>query len=223
MIDELADLLLGACCPGCRCPGRGLCAGCRQVLSGTVSAVDDLPGLPPHLTGKVVAVSDHVDPMRSLVSAFKDRGAWSLEPVLATHLVRAAALLVEAGQPVCLVPVPSSRRAVRERGFDHTRALVRAMARRMPGAQQARVLRRRGRVEEQSGLARAQRQLNQRGSLFAAPPRQTVSALLVDDVCTTGATLAEADRALSLAGWRVVGAVVLSHPTRPASNLSQLP
>lgn len=99
MIDELADLLLGACCPGCRCPGRGLCAGCRQVLSGPVSAVDDLPGLPPHLTGRVVAVSDHVDPMRSLVSAFKDRGAWSLEPVLATHLVRAAALLVEAGQP----------------------------------------------------------------------------------------------------------------------------
>lgn len=223
VIDELADLLLGACCPGCRRPGLGLCQACRQSLGCRMAVVEDLPGLPRHLDARVVAVADHVDPMRSLVSAFKDRGAWSLGPVLSAHLAHAAGMLLEPGQPVVLVPVPSSRRAVRERGFDHTQALVRGMARRMPGVNHAQVLRRRGRVEEQSGLARAQRARNQRGSLVARPPAGRPAALLVDDVCTTGATLVEADRALSAAGWQVLGAVVLSHPTRPAGNLSQLP
>lgn len=223
MIDELADLLLGACCPGCRRPGLGLCPACRRLLGSRMAVVDDLLGLPRHLDGRVVAVCEHVDPMRSLVSAFKDRGAWSLGPVLSGQLVQAAGVLLEPGQPVVLVPVPSSRRAVRERGFDHTQALVRGMARRMPAARVAQVLRRRGRVEEQSGLARAQRARNQRGSLVARQAAGRPAALVVDDVCTTGATLVEADRALSAAGWQVLGAVVLSHPTRGATNLSQLP
>lgn len=71
----------------------------------------------------------------------------------------------------------------------------------------------------QKGLGRGARSQRVRGSMRARrrPGRATLrgrTCIIVDDVLTTGATLAEAARALELAGARVQGAVVLA-ATRP--------
>ena len=143
-----------------------------------------------------------------------------------------------------LVPVPSSAAAYRRRGFSPALELARRALRERPDlAHQVRLApvltprRVRGRWlswcsradrSGQKGLGAAARGLRARGSLsvgFDAPllrlgiePRvQGCSCLLLDDVLTTGATLAAARSALEGAGARVLGALVLGSVRAPSS------
>ncbi|MEL4506077.1 ComF family protein [Luteococcus sp. H138] len=230
VLDALFDLLLGARCPGCQRPGLGLCAACRGSLGVAARPMRDAPALGPHLAGRVYCAGGYAGPLRAMLTAHKDRGAWSLTGVLAGQLELAIAALLAttglgeargAGCEVAVVPVPSSRRAVRERGFDHGRALARSAVRQHrargragPRLVAVTALTRAHQVADQSGLGRSQRITNQRGSMRARGPRGTRLAVLCDDICTTGASLREAERALREAGWTVLGAAVVAHPQR---------
>lgn len=109
---------------------------------------------------------------------------------------------------VVLVPVPSGRRAVRARGHDPTRRMALAAARELRGrgtpARVAAVLRQRGAVADQSGLDSRQRLENLAGALTVVPGGGRLllggPVVLVDDLMTTGASLAEAARAVR-AAW----------------------
>ncbi|MFI8194576.1 ComF family protein [Streptomyces sp. NPDC085946] len=112
-----------------------------------------------------------------------------------------------AGRPVLLVPVPSARRTVRARGHDPARriALAAAAALRRGGtpARVLAVLRQRRAVADQSGLDSRRRLANLAGALTVAPGGVRLLSdgpvVLVDDLMTTGATLAEAARAVRTA------------------------
>jgi len=120
--------------------------------------------------------------------------------------------------PVTLLPVPSARRAVAARGHDPTRRIAVAAARELRrDGLPARVLpalRQRRPVADQSGLGAAQRLANVSGALRLAPGAARLladgPAVLVDDLMTTGATLAEASRAVAEEGVRVLGAAVVA-------------
>ncbi|MFG3016950.1 ComF family protein [Streptomyces sp. NPDC048254] len=109
-----------------------------------------------------------------------------------------------AGGPVLLVPVPSAPWAVRARGHDPVRriALAAATELRRTGvsARVAPVLRQRRAVADQSGLNSRQRLANIDGALEVTAGGVRLLAggpvVLVDDLVTTGATLAEAARAV---------------------------
>jgi predicted amidophosphoribosyltransferase len=170
--------------------------------------------------------------MRNLISAHKERQAWLLSSDLGRRLARAvAALLRDVGAgPVYLVPIPSSAAAVRSRGRDATAALAVAAARRLAtqrseSVRMVRLLRPVRRLADQSDLTASQRQANLAGAYAVrrpARPRFPGTLVVVDDLVTTGSSLAEATRALTAAGLDVAGAAVLASTVRrhhpPASS-----
>lgn len=123
-----------------------------------------------------------------------------------------------------LVPVPSARRSVAARGHDPTRRIALAAAAELRGeglpVRVACVLRQRREVADQAGLGAGERLANMAGALEAvAGWSQALSGfgcvVLVDDLLTTGASLAEAARAVTAAGGRVVGAAVVAASRPP--------
>ncbi|HEY3688443.1 MAG TPA: phosphoribosyltransferase family protein [Streptosporangiaceae bacterium] len=152
--------------------------------------------------------------------AYKERGRRELAPLLARLLTRSATACLAAAAPpggsppVVLVPVPTRRAAAVRRGDDPVGRLAGCAARAVGGTVLD-VLRYRRPVADQAGLRAPERAANL-GGAFHVPPRfrremrsaSGALVIVVDDVCTTGATLAEAGRALAESGCRPVGAAV---------------
>jgi predicted amidophosphoribosyltransferase len=183
---------------------------CRAALSGERALVVDQPF-------RVVAAHEYRDPVRSLVVAYKERGAWTLAGPLGRRLaVAAARVWGSAGPhaPLSLVPVPSRPQVVRDRGLDTTRHLCRIAARALRGTgvpvRVVPALFTVGPVSDQAGLDTAGRFANVAGAFRALPLRADDLVVIVDDVCTTGATLGEAMRAARCAGWDPLGAAVVA-------------
>jgi predicted amidophosphoribosyltransferase len=217
VLADLLDLVLPRPCAGCGRPGALLCAPCSDLLAaapvGPVRPDPCPPGLPP-----VHALARYDGALRQLLLAHKERGLLGLSAPLGTAL--AAVVQCLGTGPVLLCPVPSSRSAVRQRGYDHAHRLAVASARelRRQGREAvvARLLRPARVVADQSGLGASRRAENLAGSLRAVPSR-TSRVVVVDDLVTTGATLVEATRALGAGGHDVVGAAVLGATARRKS------
>ncbi|MER7704149.1 ComF family protein [Kitasatospora sp. NPDC097605] len=200
----LLDVLVPARCAGCGTDRGQLCPGCRHLL--TTARPGPCAALPwAH------AAAPYDGPVRRLLLAHKERGALRLAGPLGEALARAvrSARGPRPGQgPLLLVPVPSARAAVRARGHDPTLRLAEAAARalRREGldARAVPLLRHTRPVADQAGLPAAERHRNLHGALTVRPLGHRRSAglrpVLVDDLVTTGASLAEAARALSAAG-----------------------
>ncbi|MFE9397571.1 ComF family protein [Streptomyces flavidovirens] len=206
---EVAGLVLPVACGGCGRPRTVLCARCEQALYGAaarrVRPWPEPAGLPV-----VHAAAPYEDAVRAVLLGHKERGALGLAGALGGALagaVRAAVTGMPSGAagPLLLVPVPSARSAVRARGHDPARRIALAAARQLRRAgvpaRVLAVLRQRRAVSDQSGLSARERAANLAGALevIAGGGRllEGGRAVLVDDLMTTGASLAEAARALS--------------------------
>jgi predicted amidophosphoribosyltransferase len=228
--DAFSDLLLGGRCAGCGEPGRILCADCTSSLprrGHPVRPEPAPPGLPP-----VLAAGEYADLLRRLVLDHKERHAFGLARplgrVLAAVLadVAAGAPAGPAGTLLVLVPVPSAPASTRKRGHDPVLRMTRVAARTLSAdgrsAVVARLLRIAQPVLDQAGLDSAARAANLSGRLAVrasahrvlARTVQPVQVLLCDDVLTTGATLAEAQRALASVGLPAVAAATLAATRR---------
>lgn len=215
---RLAELVLGARCPGCGAPGMGACAACAAALRSVPPfGVGGLPdGLPP-----VIAAGAYADTLRKVLLAAKERHALGLLPLLGGRLAAAVARLVLDAVPISplvLVPVPSAPPQVAARGVDLTASLARAAAVRLRSAglgvrvHRGLVLARR--PEDQAGLDRIQRLTNLAGAFRAVGAHASGPVVVVDDIVTTGATLAEAVRACQVDGWHVLGGAVVAATMR---------
>lgn len=214
MLADLVDLVLPRACAGCAAPGRTLCTACAALLGPPVAHRPDPcpPGLP-----ELRAAASYAGPVRAALLAHKEDGRRALTRPLGQALARAVAAL-DPPPGVVLVPVPSSAAAVRARGQDHARRLATAAARELPGARTARLLVPARAVADQSGLGAAQRAANLAGALRARRLPPGLPVVVVDDVVTTGATLAEAVRALRAAGAGVRGAAVIGATARRSAR-----
>jgi ComF family protein len=139
-------------------------------------------------------------------------------PVVAAAALFAEALGAELGRVLArglahgwrvdhVVPVALAPGRARERGHDQADVLARSCAA-LSGVPLRRAVRRLRETRSQVGLGRDDRRRNVRDA-FAAE-RIDGAVALVDDVVTTGATLAECARTLRRAGAREVRALVVA-------------
>jgi predicted amidophosphoribosyltransferase len=193
---EAGALLLPVACAGCEEQGAALCSGCAAELSAEPSWQRLDGGL------EVVSGLRYEGVAAAALRALKERGmtglAGHLAPALRTALEEGVR---RAGEEVSAVPVPVSAAAARRRGYRVVELLMRRA-----GAHPDRALRWTRAPGDQRALGRSERAENLSGSLVAVRPMRS-PVLIVDDVVTTGATLAEAARALS--------ATPLAHPLPP--------
>ena len=195
-LDLCADCALHwprmACaCPGCALPlpQPGVCGAC---LGRRASARRR-----PPLDG-VQAACRYVAPADRLLLRFKFHRDLAAGALLAQLMAQAFA---DAPRPAVLVPLPLHRARLRRRGYDQALELARPLARTLElPLVEDRLVRVRA-TGPQSELSRTERLRNVRGAFAVrAGPALPAHVVLVDDVMTTGATLAEAARALRRAG-----------------------
>jgi predicted amidophosphoribosyltransferase len=232
--DALA-VLVPVTCAGCGAPDRAVCAACRCELVPAVHAVERA-GM------RVWAAHRYEGAVARLIGAFKDGARLDAGRPLASALRAAIAAAVgdaasaptdsrasaeawparEAqlarGTPPApaleLCVIPSTRNARRVRGYEPVPRLLAAA-----GLRPARVLgaaRQRG---DQAALGADARRRNAAGALAATRRLAGRRFLIVDDVLTTGSTVAEAARALRAAGGEVFGAAVIAETPRRAPPL----
>lgn len=197
------DALFPLVCPGCGGCGAPVCQGCAGLLRSPPATP------PPDGVDAWCAPFAYEGVARELVARVKYRGTRAAVPWLAATMVD----VIDAGWPLADVVTwaPTSRARRRQRGFDPAELLARAVAHRLRARRRGFLERRPG--PPQTGLDAAARR---RGPQFEPRAPVPTTVLLVDDVATTGATLAAAASALRLGGARVVMALTAARTPPPS-------
>ncbi|MBQ1025995.1 ComF family protein [Micromonospora sp. C95] len=207
-------------CAGCRQrrPGlrHGVCPDCVTALRALrpvpVRPVPAPPDLPP-----CHALGEYGGPLRETLLAYKDHGRHGLARPLGELLAEVVAAALGAVGPVLLVPVPDTPTAARARYGDHLDRLTRHCARRLRAAgwpvRVHHAVRAAPRPDSVT-LDSAGRAAAATSAFRARSGRDPLVAgsrvVLLDDIVTTGATLAAVSRVLTGRGLSPYGAAVLA-------------
>lgn len=224
---SVLDLIMPYTCRGCGHLGELLCGCCKNYIIQ-----------PEMRDGWIVAVGRREGVLMQLVEDYKYKSVRKTAPILAELMDEV--LLTAAGPavadtsptvagatagapPVALpavislapdtivVPLPTISKHIRERGFDHTLKLARALARRHKSWKCCSLIARANKAVQVGSNAEMRKK--QALTAYELAPSVEVSAdktyLLVDDISTTGASLEAAREVLRRAGAKkIFGAVV---------------
>lgn len=206
IVSAWLHVLAPARCAGCDTAlaivdRAGFCGACRPLLEPAPPA-----HRPPH---PVASVFVYGGPLADAIVRLKYAARTDIAPVLAAPLAEAA--LAYAGAVDRVVPLPLHGSRLRERGFNQSALLARPVARQLGVPLDTASLVRVRPTRDQAGLRRADRAENVRGAFAARGALAGKRMLLVDDVRTTGATLAAAADTLLRAGCAEVKTLALAH------------
>lgn len=196
LCDEPGSLLCARCmnelryidyyqaCPTCGAPwGRIQCDACNAV------AAQHKP-----LAAPCVSCLEYDACAAAIVKTYKDKGEQRLGDVMAAMMARIVRpSWVSWAQAVTYVP--ATPEAVRRRGFDHAQVLAGAFAHEV-GLPCIALVEQAG-AADQRALGRSQRAANIAGRFRAPRAAGFDRVIAVDDVTTTGATLAGIQDALA--------------------------
>lgn len=180
-----------------------LCQRCGQPAFGDLECRICAPW-PPGVT-RVRSAVWLAGGAREAVHHLKYQGWWRIAESLAESM---GGLEPLTGQ-VSLIPVPLGSRRLRQRGYNQSERIARALAARVGCSVRTDLLVRVRETPTQTALTPEGRQANVAGA-FSAAGASGECCVLVDDVFTTGATLAEAGSALAAGGAARVEAVTFA-------------
>ncbi len=211
LVRAAASFVFPDCCLSCSAPvpagERHLCPACRAALRPGRFTTRAPAGSP---IDRVLYVLPFRGPARDLVRALKYDHRLSVAGELGRLVLPEAARLTECGVEA-LVPVPLHRTRRRERGFNQSELLASAVGEPL-GLPVALALRRVRATRTQTDLPRGRRLRNVEGAFEATRSLAGMSVVVVDDVVTTGATIAAACSAALEAGASAVAAMAVAGP-----------
>jgi ComF family protein len=209
------DLALPANCIGCRAEGPPLCGACEPRLDVRLGSPAGVPiGLPGELPEPLLQL-EWCAPFhglaRAALHAIKYGGEQRLADPLGAAIARRWRRVGIGATVVVHLPVHASR--AKSRGYDQADLIAKAAARHL-GLEHVGALERTRATIAQFDLDRRHRAANVAGA-FAVDARlgdriEGRWVLLIDDVVTTGSSLAAGARALEAAGAAAVSAMTVA-------------
>ena len=228
LLEAFLDLLFPPKCPFCGkvLDRTGICPECEKALPWTTEAqcLRMLPG-----GTRCAAPLWYEDLAREGLLRFKVQGVSAAAEPLGALIAQCAAEQF-SGEFDTVTWVPVSRKRLRERGYDQAELLARAACR-LWDTKPVPLLEKTVDNPAQSGLTEAAARRANVLRVYAPCPGAEIQGKriqLIDDICTTGATLAECIRVLKDAGAAevVCAAAALTRPRRPgkktAANSSEI-
>lgn len=213
VVNRALDLALPARCAGCQREGAALCSDCLPALDVRLLAQPGVPiGLPADLPPLLIQLewcAPFTGAARRALHALKYDGERRLGPVLGAAVARRWARVGVVGD--VLIPVPGSPDRVRDRGYDQAALIATEAGHHLGLPVNVGLLRARA-TAAQFDLDRAARVSNLTGAFRVQATAQLRErwVVLVDDVVTTGATLAACGAAVLEAGALGVSAVCVA-------------
>jgi len=173
----------------CLCPQCGLPSADSNVPCGRC-----LQKPPPWQ--RLVAINDYQPPLSTLIHHFKFSGQPELAPALARLLLLAVRQNAMRPIPQQLISVPLWQRRHWRRGYNQSELLCQALAKWLPCEFNSRALTRTRPTATQHQLSARLRKQNLKNAFQLELPVQGRHMVVVDDVVTTGSTVAEISRLL---------------------------
>ncbi|HBG30416.1 MAG TPA: amidophosphoribosyltransferase [Gammaproteobacteria bacterium] len=232
------SLLLPWCCTLCGqagLPGLDLCAAChaelpwsRSACPGCAAPLPEGAGAwrcgaclnrPPVWDGAFSALH-YAPPIDRLIQELKFHGRLSRGRLLGDLLTQALTAARHTPWPETLIPVPLHRARLKERGFNQSRELALRLSHRLGITLGDSWVERIQPTQPQIGLSAAARRRNLRDA-FAVRGKPPAHVAILDDVLTTGSTVAALSTALRAADvtrievWTVARSAP-DHPAGPA-------
>ena len=203
--SALSELIFPSRCLGCRQLGIGICSQCRASWH-------------PHIYRSTVFTSEFSFPVYSAVAyspvaqkvllGAKETALHDADQLIHQALTHSLAYFYSEIGIADLVPIPSRKMNTRKRGRNFILEQTYELSRKPPVEVRA-ILSHARRVKDQTTLNSRLREINLSQSMKCANQVQAtnIPVIIIDDLVTSGATLREAGRALSAAGYKVIGAV----------------
>lgn len=216
LTGAVLDLLFPPSCIVCNADGAWICQACRsQIAYIPVTNQGRIEGKPlgRHDQAAVdgfYAVSYHDGVLREAIHQFKYEGVRALASPLSALLAdfySEHALFADM-----LIPVPLHPRRQRERGYNQSNLLAQALGQIIHLPVNANILQRVKYTLPQVGLNAEERQENVIDAFRCVQAPNVEHVMLIDDVCTTGATLSACALVLKEQGARHVWALTLARP-----------
>jgi ComF family protein len=216
IFHALADFFYPPVCLLCGKPGEGekaICPGCLAAVAETSLSYEPPPRTLDAVSDILVLLPYDLT-CRMIVHAFKYHGMPSLATLAGDFMARKMLPLLSDYSHAPLVPVPLHPAKLRERGYNQCRRLAEGFAAFSGHVIREDLLERTVYTGTQTALDAESRQSNVRGvfryigetALMGEP------VILLDDVMTTGSTLAECARVLKAAGAGNIAVCVVATP-----------
>jgi ComF family protein len=219
---DFLDCLYPPVCGGCYRTGFRWCPDCQQQVKPVPQPICQACGLPLSHPGLCPSCIDthppytalrswaiFEGPVRHALHSLKYRRNVSLGDSLAKYLAEYVRELDWRADMV--VPIPLSRQRLKERGYNQAGHLAKPLSIIQGCHYSPQVVLRVRETRSQVGLSALERRENLFNAFRADPPQVTGKViLLMDDVATTGATLASCSEAMIKAGAKSVFALTLA-------------